>query len=67
MAAQPPIPIMLEVAMTGLAMNPLHINFQCSQNKSHVRKGFRFSTHYAENAEKLSTENHDDNLEVNET
>lgn len=67
MAAQPPIPIMQAVAIRGLATNLLPVNFQCSQNRSHVRKGFHFSEHYAENAGKLSTENHDDNLEINET
>lgn len=66
MAAQPPIPFTLGVDMMDLATKLLHVNFQCSQNKSHVRKGFHFSTHYAEKAGKLSAENHDDNLEVNE-
>lgn len=62
MAAQPPIPNMLDTDM-----NPLHANFQCSQNQSHVRKGFHFSTHYGEDVGKLSAKNHDDNLEVKET
>jgi len=53
MAAQPPIPITLDVAMTGLATNPLNVNFQCSQNRSHVRKGFHFPTKYAESAGKI--------------
>lgn len=66
MAAQTSILIMLDVAMMGLATNLLHVNVQCSQNRSNVRKSFYFSTHYAENAGKLSADNQDDNLEVNE-
>lgn len=62
MAAQPPIPIILDIVL-----NPLHAYFQYSQNQSHGRKGFHFSIHCGEDVGKLSAENHDDNLEVNET
>lgn len=62
-AAQPPIPTVF-----AIAIKPLHAYFQCSLNQSHERKGFfLFSTHCGEDVGKLSAENHDDNLEVNET
>lgn len=62
MAAQLPIPTTFDIAI-----KPLHAYFQCSQNQSRARKGFHFSTHCGEDVGKLSAENHDDNLEVNET
>lgn len=64
MAAQPPIPT---VDILDISISPLHAYFQCSQNQSHVKKGFHFSTHCREDVGKLSSESHDDNLEVNET
>lgn len=62
MAGQSPIPTILDISIS-----PLHAYFQCSKTQSHVRKGLHFSTHCGEDVGKLSAENHDDNLEVNET